>query len=51
MTMPSAPMHSNPKHVERAMGMVFKAVGFAPHEWTSRLMTKFARKVMDLRAR
>lgn len=41
----------HPKHVERAMGMVFKAVGFAPRGWASRLMTKLARTVMDFRTR
>jgi rubrerythrin len=39
----------NPSHIERAMGMVFKAVGFAPHGWASRLLTALIRYVMALR--
>ena len=40
-----------PQHVERAMGMIFKAVGFAPHGTASRWMTKLVSKLMSLRAR
>tara|TARA_R110002096_G_scaffold52547_11_gene137223 strand:+ start:1608 stop:2429 length:822 start_codon:yes stop_codon:yes gene_type:complete len=40
-----------PQHVERAMGMIFKAVGFAPHGRASRLMTRLVSKLMSLRAR
>jgi hypothetical protein len=39
----------NPRHIERAMGMVFKAIGFAPHGWLSRLLTALVRYAMALR--
>ncbi|MCA8928132.1 MAG: ferritin-like domain-containing protein [Alphaproteobacteria bacterium] len=41
----------NPGHVERAIGMIFKAVGFAPHGWTSRTLSRIASALMAYRAR
>lgn len=40
-----------PNHVERAMGMIFKALGFAPHSRASRLMSRIVRTLMGLKAR
>lgn len=33
-------------HVERAVGMIFKAVGLKPHSWLARLASNFAEGVM-----
>jgi len=40
-----------PNHVERAVGMIFKALGFAPHSTASRLMSRIVRTLMGLKAR
>lgn len=40
-----------PNHVERAISMIFKAVGFAPHGWPSRTLSRIARTLLQYRAR
>lgn len=40
-----------PRHVERAIGMVFKAVGFEPHGVVSRALTRCVSWAMGRRAR
>jgi rubrerythrin len=40
-----------PNHVERAMGMIFKALGFAPHGRASRVMSRIVKALMALKAR
>ncbi|MBF0167858.1 MAG: ferritin-like domain-containing protein [Alphaproteobacteria bacterium] len=34
-------------HIERAVGMIFKAVGLKPHSWMSSLASTYAEKVMQ----
>ncbi|TAN52726.1 MAG: ferritin-like domain-containing protein [Rhodospirillales bacterium] len=34
-------------HIERAVGMIFKAVGMKPHSWISALASNYAQKVMQ----
>lgn len=40
-----------PNHVQRAMGMIFKALGFAPHSRASRLLSRIVRTLMAVKAR
>ncbi len=40
-----------PNHVERAVGMIFKALGFAPHGRASRLMSRIVKALMAHKAR
>jgi len=40
-----------PNHVERAMGMIFKACGFAPHGRASRALSRVVRALMAHKAR